>query len=160
MVNAMKGSGEVYVGVGGWNFPPWRGVFYPKGLPQAKELSYAATQLTSIEINSTFYGLQKPATFQKWHDATPDEFMFSVKAPRFVMLRKDLAAGADSIKRFLGSGLLRLGAKLGPINAEMKRLVADPVYIDSVLADGAARAQVVAAETMKAVKDIVGLVRR
>jgi len=109
-------AGRIFVGIGGWNFAPWRGSFYPKGLVQSKELEYASRQLTSIEINSTFYGLQKPATFQKWHDATPDEFMFSVKAPRFVMLRKDLAAGADSIKRFLGSGLTRLGAKLGPIN--------------------------------------------
>ena len=112
-------AGRIFVGVGGWNFAPWRGSFYPKGLVQSKELEYASRQLTSIEINSTFYGLQKPATFQKWHDATPDEFMFSVKAPRFVMLRKDLAAGADSIKRFLGSGLLRLGAKLGPINWQL-----------------------------------------
>ena len=109
-------AGRIFVGVGGWNFAPWRGSFYPKGLVQSKELEYASRQLTSIEINSTFYGLQKPATFQKWHDATPDEFRFSVKAPRFVMLRKDLATAADSIKRFLGSGLLRLGAKLGPIN--------------------------------------------
>ena len=112
-------AGRIFVGIGGWNFAPWRGSFYPKGLVQSKELEYASRQLTSIEINSTFYGLQKPATFQKWHDATPDEFMFSVKAPRFVMLRKDLAAGADSIKRFLGSGLLRLGAKLGPINWQL-----------------------------------------
>jgi len=112
-------AGRIFVGIGGWNFAPWRGSFYPKGLVQSKELEYASRQLTSIEINSTFYGLQKPATFQKWHDETPDEFMFSVKAPRFVMLRKDLAAGADSIKRFLGSGLLRLGAKLGPINWQL-----------------------------------------
>jgi len=112
-------AGRIFVGIGGWNFAPWRSSFYPKGLTQSKELEYASRQLTSIEINSTFYGLQKPATFQKWHDATPDEFMFSVKAPRFVMLRKDLAAGADSIKRFLGSGLLRLGAKLGPINWQL-----------------------------------------
>jgi len=102
------------VGVGGWNFAPWRGSFYPKGLTQAKELAYASSKLTSIEINSTFYGLQKPATFQKWHDETPDAFVFSVKAPRFVMLRKNLAE--TSVDRFLGSGLLNLGDKLGPIN--------------------------------------------
>ena len=95
----MKSSGSIYLGVGGWNFAPWRGVFYPKGLAQAKELGYAASHLTSIEINSTFYGLQKPATFQKWHDATPDGFVFSVKAPRFVMLRKNLAEAASSIDR-------------------------------------------------------------
>lgn len=107
------------MGVGGWNFAPWRGTFYPKGLTQARELHYASRELTSIEINSTFYGLQKPATFQKWHDETPDGFMFSVKAPRFVMLRKDLTTSEASIERFLASGLLRLGAKLGPINWQL-----------------------------------------
>ena len=112
-------SGKIFVGIGGWNFAPWRGSFYPKGLTQAKELHYASRELTSIEINSTFYGLQKPATFQKWHDETPDGFVFSVKAPRFVTLRKRLAQGASSIERFLGSGVLKLGAKLGPINWQL-----------------------------------------
>jgi uncharacterized protein YecE (DUF72 family) len=112
-------AGRIFVGVGGWNFAPWRGAFYPEGLTQARELHYASRQLTSIEINSTFYGLQKPATFQKWHDETPDGFVFSVKAPRFVTLRKNLADGAASIERFLGSGVLQLGAKLGPINWQL-----------------------------------------
>jgi uncharacterized protein YecE (DUF72 family) len=110
---------EIFVGVGGWNFAPWRGTFYPKGLTQARELHYASRELTSIEINSTFYGLQKPATFQKWHDETPDGFVFSVKAPRFVTQRKRLAESAPSIERFLGSGVLKLGAKLGPINWQL-----------------------------------------
>jgi uncharacterized protein YecE (DUF72 family) len=109
-------KGRIFVGVGGWNFAPWRGNFYPKGLTQAKELHYASRELTSIEINSTFYGLQKPATFQKWHDETPDGFVFSVKAPRFVTHRRDLASAASSVERFLGSGVLRLADKLGPIN--------------------------------------------
>ena len=114
---ATRKTGKIYVGIGGWNFAPWRGTFYPKGVTQAKELHYASRQVTSIEINSTFYGLQKPATFQKWHDETPDEFVFSLKAPRFIMLRKDLAkAKGPSIERFFGSGLLKLGAKRGPIN--------------------------------------------
>jgi uncharacterized protein YecE (DUF72 family) len=112
-------SGKIFVGVGGWNFAPWRGSFYPKGLTQARELQYASRELTSIEINSTFYGLQKPATFQKWHDETPDGFVFSVKAPRFVTQRKRLAEGASSIERFLASGVLRLGTKLGPINWQL-----------------------------------------
>ena len=111
--------GKIFVGIGGWNFAPWRGSFYPKGLTQAGELHYASRELTSIEINSTFYGLQKPATFQKWHDETPDGFVFSVKAPRFVTNRGDLATGEPSIKRFLESGVLRLGAKLGPINWQL-----------------------------------------
>jgi uncharacterized protein YecE (DUF72 family) len=118
-VMARRKVGKVYIGVGGWNFAPWRGSFYPKGLTQAKELHYASRELTSIEINSTFYGLQKPATFKKWHDETPDEFMFSVKAPRFVMLRKNLAEAAPSIKRFLESGVLELGDKLGPFNWQL-----------------------------------------
>jgi uncharacterized protein YecE (DUF72 family) len=112
-------TGKIFVGIGGWNFAPWRGSFYPKGLVQSKELHYASRELTSIEINSTFYGLQKPATFQKWHDETPDGFVFSVKAPRFVTQRKTLASAASSIERFLQSGVLQLGAKLGPINWQL-----------------------------------------
>ena len=110
---------KIFVGVGGWNFAPWRGSFYPKGLTQTRELQYASRELTSIEINSTFYGLQKPATFKKWHDETPDGFVFSVKAPRFVTQRKRLAEGASSVERFLESGVLQLGAKLGPINWQL-----------------------------------------
>jgi len=112
-------SGTIFVGIGGWNFAPWRGTFYPKGLVQAKELHFASRELTSIEINSTFYGLQKPATFEKWRGDTPDGFVFSLKAPRFVMNRKLLGTGADSIERFLGSGLAKLGDKLGPINWQL-----------------------------------------
>ena len=107
------------MGVGGWNFAPWRGSYYPKGLVQAKELHYSSRELTSIEINSTFYGLQKPATFRKWHDDTPDGFVFSVKAPRFVTNRKDLATAKSSVERFLGSGVLELADKLGPINWQL-----------------------------------------
>ena len=116
---AKRRAGKIFVGIGGWNFAPWRGSFYPKGLTHARELQYASRELTSIEINSTFYGLQKPATFKKWHDETPDGFVFSVKAPRFVTQRKNLAEGASSITRFLESGVLQLGAKLGPINWQL-----------------------------------------
>src|SRR3954471_16031648 len=116
---ATRKVGRILVGVGGWNFAPWRGRYYPKGLAQSRELHYSSRELTSIEINSTFYGLQKPATFQKWHDDTPDDFVFSVKAPRFVTLRKDLTTSEPSIARFLGSGVMNLGAKLGPINWQL-----------------------------------------
>jgi uncharacterized protein YecE (DUF72 family) len=85
---AKRKGGRIFVGVGGWNFAPWRGTFYPQGLTQARELHHASRELTSIEINSTFYGLQKPATFEKWRDETPDGFVFSVKAPRFVTNRR------------------------------------------------------------------------
>ena len=116
---AKRKAGKVFVGVGGWNFAPWRDNFYPKGLAHARELHFASRELTSIEINSTFYRLQTPTTFQKWHDETPDEFVFSVKAPRFVTQRSRLAEAGSSIKRFLGSGVLRLGAKLGAINWQL-----------------------------------------
>ena len=114
-----KKAGKIFVGVGGWNFAPWRGSFYPKGLVQSKELHYMSGQVTSIEINSTFYGLQKQATFQKWRDDTPDGFVFSVKAPRFVTQRKLLGTAASSIERFLTSGVLKLGDKLGAINWQL-----------------------------------------
>jgi uncharacterized protein YecE (DUF72 family) len=116
---ATRKAGKIFVGIGGWNFAPWRGTFYPKGLTQTKELHYASRELTSIEINSTFYGLQKPATFKKWHDETPDGFVFSVKAPRFVAQRKTLASAGSSVERFLQSGVLQLGDKLGPINWQL-----------------------------------------
>jgi uncharacterized protein YecE (DUF72 family) len=108
-------TGQIHIGIGGWNFPPWRGVFYPDGLAQAKELSYAASRLTSIEINSTFYGSQKPESFRKWASAVPDGFVFSVKGPRFATNRRVLAEAGDSIKRFLDSGVLELRDRLGPL---------------------------------------------
>lgn len=112
-------GGRIFVGVGGWSFAPWRGEFYPRGLPQTRELSYMSSQLNSIEINSTFYRLQTPATFQRWHDETPEHFVFSLKAPMFVTGRRDLATAAAGITRFLDSGLLNLGEKLGPINWQL-----------------------------------------
>jgi uncharacterized protein YecE (DUF72 family) len=108
-------SGQIRVGIGGWIFEPWRGVFYPKGLAQAKELAYVASRLTSIEINSTFYGQQKPESSRKWAAAVPDGFVFSVKGPRFASNRRVLAEAGDSIKRFIGSGVLELGDRLGPL---------------------------------------------
>jgi uncharacterized protein YecE (DUF72 family) len=105
----------IRVGVGGWTFEPWRGVFYPPGLAQSKELAYAASKLTSIEINGTFYGSQKPESFAKWAADTPEDFVFSLKAPRFAVNRRVLAEGGESITRFFASGLDRLGDKLGPI---------------------------------------------
>ena len=110
----MAKSGKIYCGIGGWNFAPWRGVFYPKGLPQAKELSYAGQQLTSIEINATYYGSQKPETFRKWAGEVPEGFIFPVKGSRFVTNRHVLREAGDSLKRFFNSGVLELGDRLGP----------------------------------------------
>ncbi len=107
---------RIRVGVGGWTFEPWRGVFYPDGLAQKRELEFASRKLTSIEINGTYYGSQKPESFAKWHDETPDDFMFSLKGPRFVTNRRVLAEAGRSIERFFTSGVLELGDKLGPIN--------------------------------------------
>jgi uncharacterized protein YecE (DUF72 family) len=108
-------SGQIRVGIGGWTFEPWRGVFYPKGLPHAKELSYASERLTSIEINGTFYRTQSPATFRKWANEVPDGFVFSVKGPRFATNRRVLKEAGDSIKHFLNSGVTELGSRLGPL---------------------------------------------
>jgi uncharacterized protein YecE (DUF72 family) len=109
-------ASQIRIGVGGWTFEPWRGVFYPPGLPHGRELEYASGKLTSIEINGTYYRSQTPETFSKWHDETPDDFIFSVKAPRFATNRRSLAEAGPSIERFFTSGLLELKEKLGPIN--------------------------------------------
>ena len=108
-------SGKIRVGIGGWTFEPWRGEFYPKGLPHARELTYASERLTSIEINGTFYRTQSPATFAKWAKETPEGFVFSVKGVRYATNRKVLAEAEESVDRFLKSGVLELGDKLGPI---------------------------------------------
>lgn len=104
-----------YVGVSGWTYPPWRGDFYPKGLPQRDELAYAAGRLTSIEINGSFYALQKPESYRKWRDQTPDDFVFAVKGSRFITHMKRLADAEQPLKRFFDSGVWELGPKLGPV---------------------------------------------
>ncbi len=112
-------AANIRVGIGGWNFDAWRGVFYPDGLPQKQELQFASRKLTSIEINSTFYGSQKPETFAKWHDETPDGFVFAVKGPRFATNRRVLAEASESVERFFKSGVLNLKSKLGPVNWQL-----------------------------------------
>ena len=104
----------IRVGIGGWVFKPWRGTFYPNGLPQARELEHASRAVTTIEINGTFYGSQKPASFQRWAAETPDDFVFSLKGPRFTTHRGVLAEAGPSIERFFASGVLELKSKLGP----------------------------------------------
>lgn len=105
----------IRVGIGGWTYAPWRGPFYPEGLPHAKELEYASRQVNAIEINGTYYSTQKPATFAKWRDETPDDFVFSLKASRYATNRRELAGAKDSIHRFVHSGIAELGPKLGPV---------------------------------------------
>lgn len=111
----MTKQGKIYVGIGGWTYEPWRGVFYPKGLPHSQELRYAGEHLTSIEVNGTFYGTMKPASFRKWASEVPDSFVFSLKGPRYAVNRRVLSEAGDSIKRFLESGVTELGSKLGPL---------------------------------------------
>jgi uncharacterized protein YecE (DUF72 family) len=105
----------IRTGISGWTYPPWRKVFYPPGLAHSRELSYAASKLTSIEINGSFYALQKPTSYQKWYAETPDGFVFSVKGPRFVTHMKKLADVDGPLANFFASGLLALGNKLGPV---------------------------------------------
>jgi uncharacterized protein YecE (DUF72 family) len=127
-------AAAIRIGIGGWTYEPWRGTFYPGDLAQKRELEYASRQLTSIEINGTFYGLQKPATFAKWRDETPDGFVFSLKAPRFTTNRKVLGDAGPTIARFLSSGVMELKDKLGPINwqlAPTKKF--DPADIEAFL---------------------------
>jgi uncharacterized protein YecE (DUF72 family) len=110
-----KSASNIHIGIGGWNYAPWRDNFYPAGLAQARELEYASRHLTAIEINSTYHGTQKRSSFANWRDATPDGFVFSVKASRFATNRRVLAEGGDSISRFVDSGIAELRDKLGPI---------------------------------------------
>ncbi|TDY21268.1 uncharacterized protein YecE (DUF72 family) [Paraburkholderia sp. BL6665CI2N2] len=109
-------TSNIRVGIGGWTYAPWRGTFYPSDLTQSRELEYASQNLTSIEINGTFYGLQKPASYEKWYQETPDDFVFSLKAPRYATNRKVLAEAGETIERFFDSGVLLLKQKLGAVN--------------------------------------------
>jgi uncharacterized protein YecE (DUF72 family) len=111
----MAKATSIRVGVGGWTSDPWRDNFYPKGLAQAKELEDASRQLTAIEVNGTYYSTMKLTSFKKWHDHTPDDFVFSLKASRFATNRRVRADAGESIARFVGSGISELASKLGPI---------------------------------------------
>ena len=112
-------AGKIFVGIGGWTFEPWRGLFYPKGLAARKELEFASRKVTSIEINGTYYSTFKPASWAKWRAETPDGFVFSVKASRFCTNRRELAGAAESIGKFIGQGMHELGGRLGPINWQL-----------------------------------------
>ncbi len=105
----------IRAGMGGWTYEPWRGTFYPPGLPHARELDYASRQVTAIEVNGTFYSTMSAATYAKWHAETPDGFVFALKGPRYAVNRRVLAEAGESISRFVASGVDRLGDKLGPL---------------------------------------------
>ena len=111
----MSNSGIVRVGISGWTYPPWRGVFFPKKLAHNRELEFASNTFRTIEINGTFYSLQRPSTFQVWADRTPEDFVFSVKASRYVTHMRRLREIEVPLANFFASGILKLGDKLGPI---------------------------------------------
>ncbi len=111
----MSAAGDIRIGISGWTYAGWRGAFYPSGLPHRRELAYASSVFRSIEINGTFYSLQKPDSFARWADETPDDFIFAVKGPRYITHMRRLREPAAPIANFFASGLLRLGRKLGPI---------------------------------------------
>ena len=111
----MASAGVIRVGLSGWRYPPWRGTFYPPGLPQRRELEYASRRVSTIEINGSFYSLQRPEFYARWRDETPDGFLFSVKGPRFVTHMLKLRNCEQAIANFFASGIANLGDKLGPI---------------------------------------------
>ncbi|GAA1056087.1 hypothetical protein GCM10017608_12570 [Agromyces luteolus] len=126
---------DARIGISGWRYAGWRGVFYPSGLRQADELAYAAARMTSIELNGSFYALQRPASWQRWRDGTPDGFVFSVKGPRFVTHVKRLRDVDAPLANFFASGVLDLGAKLGPVLWQLPPTLAfDAELLDAFLA--------------------------
>src|SRR5687768_12782024 len=106
---------QIRIGIGGWNFPPWRGTFFPAKWPQSRELEYASQQFRTLEINATFYGRQAPKSWEKWAATVPDGFQFAVKGSRFCVSRGKLAEGREGIDNFFAQGMAALGPKLGPI---------------------------------------------
>ena len=106
---------EVRIGISGWNYPGWRGVFYPKGWPPRRELEFASRAFNSIEINGSFYSLQRPTSYRRWYEETPENFLFSLKGPRFITHMKKLREVEVALANFFASGVLALEEKLGPI---------------------------------------------
>ncbi len=139
------------VGISGWTYPPWRGVFYPKGLPHRAELEYASSKLDSIEINGSFYALQKPSSYRSWAETTPEHFVFSVKGGRYITHILRLRNARAALASFFASGVLALGPKLGPMLWQLPpNLPLDPDALDTFLAllpATAAEARALAAET-------------
>jgi uncharacterized protein YecE (DUF72 family) len=128
-------TGKIHVGIGGWTYAPWRRTFYPERLAHKRELEFASRTLTSIEINGTYYSTFKPETWRKWREATPEGFVFAIKASRFCTNRKQLATAGDAVTRFIGQGVGALGDRLGPINWQfMATKQFDPEDMQSFLA--------------------------
>ena len=133
-------DGAIRIGIGGWNYAPWRGTFYPDKLPQKRELEFASRALTAIEINATFYGRQSAKSWANWSETIPDDFQFAIKASRYCVSRSKLADSGDSIANFFGQGFEVLGPKLGPILWQLgprKRFDRDDIaaFIDLIPAE-------------------------
>lgn len=130
----MSTSGSIRVGIGGWVFAPWKETFFPPRLPAARALEYASRQVTAIEINGTFYRTQTAASFKRWHDETPDDFVFSIKGLQYITVRKELGETGPSLQRFLDSGLTELRGKLGPVLWQFRPTYAfDPAAFEAFL---------------------------
>jgi uncharacterized protein YecE (DUF72 family) len=128
-------AGDVRIGISGWRYAGWRGDFYPAGLPQRLELEHAAQRLTSIEVNGSFYSLQRPSSYAAWRAATPDDFVFAVKGGRFITHLKRLREVETPLANFLASGVLALGPKLGPLLWQLPaNLSFDAAVLDAFLA--------------------------
>jgi uncharacterized protein YecE (DUF72 family) len=110
----LAGEGKIRIGISGWRYKPWRGTFYPKGLPQKKELEFASRKLNTIELNGSFYSLQRPTSFAAWYDSTPEDFQFSIKGSRFITHLRRLREIEAPLANFFAQGVLRLQEKLGP----------------------------------------------
>lgn len=108
-------TARIRIGVSGWTYPHWRGVFYPRGLPQRRQLEFASRAFDGLEINGSFYSLQRPSSYRKWRDATPDDFVFAVKGSRYITHMKKLGGVDQALANFFASGLLAMGPKLGPL---------------------------------------------
>ncbi|WP_225783100.1 DUF72 domain-containing protein [Xenophilus sp. Marseille-Q4582] len=132
---AGKGRGDIRIGISGWRYAPWRGRFYPRGLVQRQELAYASRMLPSIELNGSFYALQRPASYQAWHDETPEGFVFAVKGSRYITHMLQLDDMRTALANFLASGVLALGRKLGPFLWQLPpRMRFDPQRMENFLA--------------------------
>jgi uncharacterized protein YecE (DUF72 family) len=128
-------TGMVRIGISGWRYPPWRGVFYPPKLPQRQELAFASRRLPSIEINGSFYALQRPSSYEAWHDATPDDFVFSVKGPKEITHTRRLKDVGTPLANFFASGVLALRDKLGPVLWQLPpQLAFDAAQVDAFFA--------------------------
>ena len=127
-------AARAFVGVSGWRYPSWRGDFYPRGLPQRSELSYIGERMNSAELNGSFYSLQRPSSYERWRDETPDGFVFAVKGSRYITHMLALKNTEMALANFLASGVLALGAKLGPMLWQLpERLQFDPAVLDAFL---------------------------